>query len=87
MTTDGATAAAPEPTPLAPPDPVTLAHASRLVQIGRVLARVERLAIAGRFVGLPPQELAELRHLAEAAAVAVLRSDVPEEGGAPPCSR
>lgn len=70
----------------APPDPVTLDHAARLTQIGRLLARIERLAIAGTIVGLPPQEIADLRHLAEAAAVAVLRPGASKEGEAPSCS-
>ncbi|MEN3239014.1 hypothetical protein PUR29_36875 [Methylobacterium ajmalii] len=70
----------------APPDPVTLDHAARLAQIGRLLARLERLAIAGSIVGLPPQEIADLRRLTEAAAVAVLRPGASEEGEAPSCS-
>ena len=70
----------------APPDPVTLSHAARLAQIGRLLARVERMAIAGRIVGVPAAEIAELRRIAEAAAVAVLQSDASEEGEAPSCS-
>lgn len=70
---------------VAPVDPVTLSHAARLVEVGRLLARVERLAVAGRIVGLPPADIAELRRLAEAAAVAVL-GVADEEGDPVPCS-
>jgi hypothetical protein len=71
---------------VAPVDPVTASHAARLVQIGRTLARVERLALAGRIVGLPPEDIADLRRLAERAAMAVLGVVEEDEGDALPCS-
>ncbi|MBA9071811.1 hypothetical protein FHR71_005597 [Methylobacterium sp. RAS18] len=71
---------------ISPVDPVTTSHAARLVQIGQTLARIERLALAGRIVGLPPEDIADLRRLAEHAAMAVLGVVEESDGDARPCS-
>ena len=57
---------------IAPPDRITMAYAHQLVQLGRTFQRLERLALAGRLVGLPAAEIDSLRRHIEAAAVAVL---------------
>lgn len=57
---------------VAPPNRITLGYAHHLVQLGETFRRLERLALAGRLVGMPAAEIDALRRHIEAAAVAVL---------------